>query len=377
MPTHGIFVYERMRRVAQASGCRWSVVAPVPAVPWPLRRGVYKQWAQVPLREQWQGVDVYHPRYRHLPGVSQNRQADAVAKGARRVVAELAAGGGAVLDSHYVWPDGVAAGMLARELSLPFTLTARGTDVNVLAQAPPVQGRVGEAARRAYRCLAVSDALSARFAEASGLDDAAVTTVRNGVDLERFAPGDQAEARAALQLPRAGRIALGVGRIVSSKGFDVAARAVRSLPDTHLVLVGDGPDERRVAALGGDRLTMLGPLPPEKVAVACRAADVFVLPTHREGWPNVVTEALACGLPVVATPVGGIPEILGGLEPDPKLGALVDIDDVAGFARAMLRVLDGGRHTGEIRAFAEAYGWQQPVAQLVELFRGALGEAAS
>ena len=78
MPTHGIFVYERMRRVAAACGARWSVVAPVPEVIWPLRRGIYRQWHQVPLQETWGGVMVHHPRFRHWPGLSQNRQADAV-----------------------------------------------------------------------------------------------------------------------------------------------------------------------------------------------------------------------------------------------------------------------------------------------------------
>jgi len=384
MPTHGIFVYERMRRVAIASGCRWSVVAPVPAVMWPLRNlggGQYKKWSQVPLRETWQGVDVYHPRFRHLPGMSQSRQADAVSKGARDVVRSLVADGDAVLDAHYLWPDGVAAGQLAQELSVPFTLTARGTDVNVLAQEPKLAGRIADAARRAHRCMAVSTALSQRFAESCGLSEDAVETVRNGVDLERFAPGDAPDdvraARQELGLPTTGRIALGVGRLVSTKGFDVAAKAVASIPDTHLVLIGDGPDRQDIEAAGGGCVTFLGGLPPEKVAVACRAADVFVLPTHREGWPNVVTEALASGLPVVATPVGGIPQILGGSEPEAHLGALVDVGDVAGFRAAIQRVLDGGKHTQEVRSFAESYGWAEPVEQLLATFRSAIGEAQS
>lgn len=375
MPTHGIFVYERMRRVAEMSGCRWSVVAPVPAVMWPLRRGIYRQWAKVPWRETWQGVDVHHPRFRHWPGMSQSRQADAVAKGSRQLVRKLVLGGDAVIDAHYVWPDGVAAGTLAKELAVPFTLTARGTDVNVLAQDAQLAMRIAEAAGRAQQCMAVSTALSERFADACGLPRERVVTVRNGVDLERFAPGDQAEARAELGLPTKGHIALGVGRLVTGKGFDVAARAVQTLQDAHLVLIGDGPEQQNIEAAGGGCVTFLGALPPAKVAVACRAADVFVLPTHREGWPNVVTEALASGLPVVATPVGGIPQILGGPKPPPHLGALVEVGDVVGFASAMQRVFDDGKQTTEVRTFAENYGWQQPVEQLVGTFRRALGQA--
>ena len=66
MPTHGVFVGERMRRVAAAGGFKWTVVAPVPDVPWPLRRGVYRQWAQVPRSELLDGVEVHHPRFRPL-----------------------------------------------------------------------------------------------------------------------------------------------------------------------------------------------------------------------------------------------------------------------------------------------------------------------
>ncbi|MGC6489031.1 MAG: glycosyltransferase, partial [Planctomycetota bacterium] len=198
----------------------------------------------------------------------------------------------------------------------------------------------------------------------------AVDTVRNGVDLERFAPGDAAAARAALGLPTGVRIALGVGRLVPGKGFDVAARAVASDPGLHLVLVGDGGERARIAAAAPGRVTFLGAQPPERVALAYQAADVFVLPSEREGWPNVVTEALASGLPVVASRVGGIPQILGAAPP-PSRGALAAPGDVAGFTAALGQVLAADRANGEVRRYAERFGWREPVADLVETFRAA------
>jgi glycosyltransferase involved in cell wall biosynthesis len=375
MPTHGLFVQERMRRVVAAGGFRWSVVAPVPDVIWPLRRGAYKAWASVPLSESRGGVDVHHPRFRHWPGMSQRRQADAVRDGARSLLRQLCADGPVVVDAHYLWPDGVAAGELAQELSVPFTLTARGTDVNVLAQDPAIAARIAAVAAAAHACMAVSDALGQRFAAAAGLPDGAVRTVRNGVDLDRFAPGDQAAARTALGLPADGRIALGVGRLVPGKGFDVAARAVRQLDDLTLVLVGAGAERPTIEDAGGGRVRFLGAQPPERVALAYRAADLLVLPSEREGWPNVVTEALACGLPVVASRVGGIPQILGD-DPPPQLGAMVQPGDVDGLVTALTATLAAGRRTDEVRAFAERYGWAEPVAELVETFRAAAQEAA-
>lgn len=373
MPTHGLFVKERMRRVAAAGGFQWTVVAPVPNVIWPLRRGVYKAWAQVPRHERLDGIDVHHPRFRHWPGMSQRRQADAVRDGARPLLQKLCADGPVVIDAHYLWPDGVAAGELARELGVPFTLTARGSDVNVLAQDPPIAARIAAVASEAHQCMAVSDALAQRFAEAAGMPGERVRTVRNGVDLDRFGPGDQAEARAELGLPVTGRIALGVGRLVPGKGFDVAARAVRKLEDVTLVLVGAGAERANIEAAGGGRVVFLGAQPPERVAVAYRAADVFVLPSEREGWPNVVTEALASGVPVVATRVGGIPQILGD-EPPPHLGAMVPPSDPDGLQQALRLVLAEGHRRDEVRAFAERYGWQQPVELLVETFRSAVQE---
>jgi glycosyltransferase involved in cell wall biosynthesis len=346
----------------------------VPDVIWPLRTREQRQQARAPAREQWRGVAVEHPRWRHWPGCTR-RQARAMAAGARGVVAALAARQRIVLDAHYLWPDGVAAGLLARELGVPFTLTARGSDLNVLADDPVIAAAIAEAAQRAFACCAVSGALCDRFAAVARLPRARITEVRNGVDVERFAPGDAAAARRELGLPATGAIVLGVGRLVAAKGFAVAAAAVARLGgEAELVLVGDGPDRAAIgAAHGGTRL--LGPLPPERVALAYRAADVLVLPSEREGWPNVVTEALASGLRVVATPVGGIPEMLG--EPVPEwLGALVPPRDVEALAAALRSCLARPGERDRVRAFALRYGWQEPVQTLVGIFERAFEGAA-
>jgi teichuronic acid biosynthesis glycosyltransferase TuaC len=378
-PTHGLFVYERMCRTAAATGMAWSVVAPVPHVAWFCRSAPYRRQARIPRRETWAGVDVSHPRYRHWPGMSMRRQADAMAAGARAEVHALAAAGPIVLDAHYLWPDGVAAAVLANEVGVPFTLTARGSDLNVLAQDPVVAARIAAAAARAHTCCAVSQALGDRFAAVAGLPRGRVLDVRNGVDLERFRPGDQAAARRRLGLPAAGRLLLGVGRLVAGKGFDLAVQALAGLPaDVRLVLVGDGPERAALAAAGGERVLCLGERSPDDVAAACCAADVFVLPSEREGWPNVVTEALAAGLRVVATRVGGIPQILG--EPaaaDRRLGMLVPPRDAQALRQALAAVLAEPGDRAAVRAFAERYGWAEPVRALAAVFRCAFGEVAA
>lgn len=379
MPVHGLFVYERMRRVAAATGLPWHVVSPVPEVAWLLRNGTYRRWASVPATERWHEVAVSHPRYRHWPGFSQRRQATAMAAGARAVVAALAADGPIVLDAHYLWPDGVAAAELAAELGVPFVLTARGSDLNVIAADPAIRGRIAAASQRAFACCAVSRALGDRFAAVAGLPRERILDVRNGVDLDRYRPGDPAAARAQLGLPPRGRLVLGVGRLVPAKGFHLAAAAIAALPDVQLVLVGDGPERVRIAAAAaGAAVHFLGALSPERTALAYQAADLFVLPSEREGWPNVVTEALASGLRVLATRVGGIPQILGDPAPaDPRLGALVPPRDGEALARAMAALLAVPGDRAAVRAFAERYGWDEPVRLLTDVFQRALLETTS
>ena len=378
MPTHGLFVYERMRRVAALAGdLQWQVVAPVPHVAWFVRGGSYRRWAELSARDSWQGVTVHHPRYRHWPGLSMRRQADAMAAGAEQTVRDLVGGRRVVVDAHYLWPDGVAAATLSRRLGLPYVLTARGSDLNVAANDRVVAARISEAARGAYACFAVSTSLCDRFARVTGLPRERIQLARNGVDFDRFRPGDAAAERAVLGLPADAWLMLGVGRLVPGKGFDRAARALQGLPpNVHLVLVGDGPERSTIVAAGGARVHCLGAQPPNVVAAAYRACDLLVLPSEREGWPNVVTEALASGLRVVATDVGGIPEILGDPSPsDFSLGALVDRHaPVAPLATAVEAMLATPGDRDRVRAFARRYGWDEPVQLLVDTYRSALAD---
>lgn len=380
LPTHGLFVQERMRRVAAALGCDWRVVAPVPQVPRWLRFGIHRRWSRVPRVETVAGVEVRHPRYRHWPLLSMRHQAIRMQRGAAAAVAELLRDcRGLVLDAHYLWPDGVAAAAIAAELRVPVVLTARGSDLNVLARDPFVREQIRRAAATAFACCAVSGALADRFAAVAELPRERILVMPNGVDLDRFRPGDAREARLRLGLPADGRLLLAVGRLVVGKRFVQVARLLRELPaDVRLVVVGEGPERARIQRAGGGRVLLLGNQPPDVVADACRAADLCVLPSEREGWPNVVGEALASGLRVVATAVGGIPEILGidvGVES--PLGALVPPGDEAALRAALQRLLSTRAEPARVRAFAERLGWPPVVGRLGDLFTAAFAHGVA
>lgn len=374
LPRHGLFVQERMRRVRAALGCAWQVVCPVPQVPrlWP-KRTIDRLFASMPSEEVVDDVVVHHPRYRHLPGLSLRAQARRMADGARARLAEVCAGGRVVVDAHYVYPDGVAALTLARELDLPCFVTARGSDLNVLAEDPRVAAQLQATVAGATRLFAVSEPLRRRFASVAGLPLERVELARNGVDLDRFRPGDAEAARRELGLPAQVALVAGVGRLVPAKGFHLMVRALRSLPsEVHFALVGAGPERARLEALAPPgRLHLLGSRSPDEVATLLRAADLLVLPSEREGWPNVVTEALAAGVPVVATAVGAVPDMLTV----PFAGALIRAGDHRALGREVERFLSAPRDPARLRAFAARFGWDEPIERLAAAFRAAFGGA--
>jgi glycosyltransferase involved in cell wall biosynthesis len=360
-PAHGTFVEDRMRRVVARTGLEWQVVSPAPRVPWPLRRGEYVRHAAQPANELVGGVRVHHPQYLHLPGLSTARQAGRIERAALPLVRELASER-CVIDAHYVYPDGVAALRIARTLGLPCLVTARGTDLNVLR----IARQIREAAAGAFALLAVSQPLCERLAAVTGRP---VQLARNGVDLALFTPGERGAARARLGLPADGPLVLGVGRLVPGKGFLQLARAVSEISGVRLVLVGDGPERARIAsALAGDRLILLGTRPRAEVALAYQACDVLALPSEREGWPNVVTEALAAGLPVVATDVGAVPEILA----DERYGAVVARGDGRALVAGLRRFLDAPPEREQVREYARRFGWEETVELLAGILERAL-----
>jgi glycosyltransferase involved in cell wall biosynthesis len=129
----------------------------------------------------------------------------------------------------------------------------------------------------------------------------AVTTIPNGIDTRRFRPPSDAERQAArreLRLPEGRRIILFVGRLVDKKGVDLVVEVSRQMPSHHFLIVGDGPLKSLIED-GANNLTWLSLVEPEHMEAVYRAADVFLLPSHGEGFPLSVQEAMASCVPAV------------------------------------------------------------------------------
>jgi glycosyltransferase involved in cell wall biosynthesis len=253
--------------------------------------------------------------------------------------------------SYWLYPDAYGASSVARRLRLPLVAGARGSDIRVRdALSRALTRRV---VARADRLLVVSDDLARMAASDYGADAARIRVIRNGCDAAIFRPGDRAAARAALGIPREAALCAYVGRLVVEKGLrellDAQARLRAAGRTLQLALVGDGPLEselrQRAAQAGGPVVHLPGRLPPQSVAQWMAASDLVALPSWSEGHPNVLVEALACGRPVVATDVGGIPEVV-----DAASGVLVPVRDTDALARALASVLDRRWDEAELAA---------------------------
>src|SRR3569833_2856738 len=360
LPNAGVFIRERMFRV----GKKLPITVVSPRAWFPLQGLIrrYRPQFRPPARayEIQQGIEFFRPRLFSFPGVGRSLDGLFMAVGSYAVLRRLRGKGRVdILDAHFAYPDGYAATLLGRWLDIPVTITLRGTEVPQSRDAAR-RARIVKALNRAVRVFSVADALK-QYVGALGVDKDKILVVGNGVDSERVRPIAKQTARESLGLPADVPVIITVGGLVERKGFHRVMEVLPNLrlkfPDTRYLIVGgasaEGDWETRLKALAArlklsDAEHFMRPLPHEDLHVPLSAADVFVLSTRNEGWANVLLEAMACGLPVVTTDVGGNREVVC----NEKLGTLVPF----GNAKAKTQTLaeagagPGGRGGGGARA---------------------------
>lgn len=370
---HGIFVEERLRHLAATGRFTVHVVAPVP---WfPFRSGAfgrYGRFARVPASEQRSGRLILHPRYATIPKVGMAVAPFLYAAGILSVVRSIVAGvqGPVVLDGHFLYPDGVATALLARRLKLPYVITARGQDVTLFPRFVVPGALIRWACTGAARVVTVSDALRGLLLNL-GVPADRVLTLRNGVDLDKFRPVERTAARKAAGFVR--QTLLAVGNLVDVKDHELMIRALPLVPATDLVIVGEGPLRDRLLAVAremnvADRVRILPNVRQDQLVTYYAAADLSVLTSRHEGMPNVVLESLACGTPVVATPVEGVPELVNSDAAGLMVPERTPASLAAGIKALLLR-----RPPPELtRAHAAGLGWQPTINGLAAVFEQAV-----
>ncbi len=377
-PGHGIFVETRLRELMQHAPIDARVLAPVPWFPsGHARYGAYGVMARTPRAERWNGIDVSHPRFALLPKLGMTISPLTLAWGALPEARRLIQQGFDfdLIDAHYFYPDGVAAAWLARWLGKPLVITARGSDLNLIAQYAAPRRWMQWAAQQAQACIGVSAAL-VEVLRGWGLPEHKMHVMRNGVDLTRFQSVDAHLARQTIGLGDGGPVLLMVGNLVELKGhalvIDALPELLRQFPQLRLLIVGDGPErarlEAQIARLGlTDCVRLAGAVPNTELLHWYSAADALVLASSREGWPNVLLEAMACGTPVVATRCGGVPEIVT----HDALGQMLQRRDVPALVTAIAAQLGRTTDRSSVRRHAQGQGWQATSAAQMRVFEAA------
>jgi len=365
MPLRTLFV--RNLVVALAEHTALSVVAPIPYAPPFPRRPHWARLRGVPKLEERDGLPVYHPRFIAIPkagflnGFTYCWAVLPLLAALRRSMKID------VIHVHCAYPDAVGVALAAMLLRLPFVVTAHGSDINIYARRPLFGRQLRWALRRAGAVIAVSADLRRKLAAAFPEIAARVEHIPcAGADPRVFRPLDRVKLRHELGLAAGARVVLFIGQLVPVKRVDLLLAAWRVLlasglcgADDRLLLVGEGPlhgELARTAGTGEFRGTVrfLGGVAQAELPRWLNCADVLCLASDNEGTPNVVVESLVVGRPVVATSVGGIPELV---IPDVN-GLLATPGDSRSLADALARALTRTWDAQQISSGMTDFSWQ-------------------
>lgn len=376
-PRHGRFVEERLRHLVDSGRISATVVAPVPWFPFRSAIfGAYAVFAAVPEREERHGITILHPRYPVIPKLGMSIAPFLMHRALLPTLRKLKSEGPGfdLIDAHYFYPDGVAAARLGAAIGKPVVISVRGTDVTWIPRYRRPRRQIQWAAKAAAALVAVSQALKDSLV-ALGVSPGKITVLRNGVDLERFGPRDRSALRARLDLH--GPVWLTVGNLVELKGVNIAIEALAQVADATLLIAGEGPQEhelrRLVERLGlGSRVRFLGAILHAQLCDYYNVADALIHASSREGMPNVVLEAMACGTPVVATPVGGIPELITS----PEAGELMRERRPEALVQAWNALQARKPCRLATRKFAERLGWPPVIEIQCALYASLLSAGA-
>jgi teichuronic acid biosynthesis glycosyltransferase TuaC len=368
-PNFGIFVERQTAGLAARGGIDVTVINPIGIPPWPLNRSTqYASLTALPCHEHYHGLNVHRPRFTLIPKFGGPYNPAMIARAilplARRLHAENPFD---LIDAEFFYPDGPAAMRIAGALGIPFTIKARGADIHHWGHARGCAEQVLAAADKAAGLLAVSVALKADMV-ALGMDADKIMVHYTGLDASRFSPRDRASEKAKLGIT--GPLILCVGALIPRKNQALLIEALVQLPDATLILAGQGESEAAYRTLAAqfkvtDRVRFMGSVPHNALPALLAAADVMALVSQSEGLANAWVEALACGTPVVASNVGGAPELMRSSD----AGRIVE-REVGAIVAAIRELLDSPIPPEKVAAQVASFSWEINAEALEGFFRG-------
>jgi teichuronic acid biosynthesis glycosyltransferase TuaC len=319
-PVRGVF-YKRMGRAICAldSNVELHVIAPTPFVPFFLK-AISKKWkdySEYPHSENYGNLIIYRPRYFAFPfhqklGLTDRNVFRGVIDCIKKIKPEI-------IDAHYAYPFGKVASIIKQKLKIPYTVTFRGDDVN-LDPFITLNGKQNflDSVIDADELIAVSESLAKNSKK---LINKNVTVLNIGLNFKEFdGYHSQMQLKQELQIPNNHKIVLYIGELIENKGIRELSESIQELSEEKItfIIIGGGPLDALLINLSNVKLT--GRVSSEIVRKYLGVGDILVLPSYTEGMPNVLKEAGITGVPVIATKVGGIPDLLG----EDERGYLID-----------------------------------------------------
>jgi glycosyltransferase involved in cell wall biosynthesis len=374
LPFQGTFTAQFARALSKKS--KVTVICPTPWFPkskhllrfFPEK----KPWTNIPKNHVEDNINIHYLPFFTVPLIFRYLNAFSIALACRKTVQNIHNTEGIdVLHAYGVYPDGVASALLSKWLNIPNVITALGSDVNKEMQVTLKQKQSLWALHRAAAVIGVSKDLVKTLIN-YGVNKNKVHWVPTGVCRTTFKAkplnsdsltiGKQ--LRNSLELDANKKIVLFVGRLHPVKGLDILLQATSILEkdnrlDFVIVLIGEGPLLNSLSNsaenLGiSDSVVFIGPQPQTVVAQWMQTANLLCLPSHMEGLPNVILEALAQSLPVVASNVGGIPEVIT----HNKNGLLVPVNKADKLAEALVYCLAKAWDKKQIAQSVEFAQWE-------------------
>jgi hypothetical protein len=376
-PYRALFNHRSLKSLSR-TGVRLDVVSPRPFAP-PV--GPYSRYGSIPDIEEWETYTVHHPRFWYLlpKRLLYGLSGESFSKRVPRYVEQTFEVPDVVHACH-IYLDGYGMLPYVRKHDLPLFVVAHGKLLNSLDDHPyGVREKVVETLDEATGVLCVSDALAAKAREVTAPEK--VVTVPLGADPEQFPVAQRDQLRAEFGVPADATVVLFVGQFTSRKGISELVELLPNLdlPDTVFVFVGHGGDmrddlERAVAESSYSSEFVYSNVTSERLQAWFAVADLLLLPSHAEGRPTVIYEAMASKTAILASAVGGIPEQVV----DGETGRLVPPGDVPALRDALQSLTTDGSALAEMgsrgyqRLIDEEWTWAGHADRIRELHRAVI-----
>ena len=380
-PAYGIFVLNRLKAIHKY--CDVNVIAPIQWYPFIHHVRGAMRGPGVLRSTEIEGLAVFHPRFVVIPRFMKWIDAITFWISARSVVKKqsmLQTFKYDLVDVHWTYPDIVAGYLLAKRRNKKFIVTIRGHEALYDNESSLRRWLVAYFLRKADFVITLSDELRDKVI---GLGIAAEKskTVLNGVDIQHFRPLNRDECRRQVGVPIDSKVMVSVGRVTEGKGHQDLVRIMPSLNkcgSVELYIIGGvNPEDdfthtlhKMIADLNLKNVHLVDSVSHDQLPLWYSAADLFCLASKREGCPNVVLEALACGTPVVVTNVGSVSELIVPGEN----GALVELAQLDSLGQVVSSALEKSWDRTRIAARMANWGWDACAVRVVEIYESLLGK---